>query len=456
MDDSRIMVIGQPRRADLDAYREALDELVDVQTEIDRLQARRARVLVRVQSSGLRVHGPLGPDGAADPRPSGKDLEFAHRSLRLEVGMSLRVSEHSAANLLSEAELLVRDLPETLAAVDEGRLTYRAASVIAGQAVSVDASKRAEFDTAALRIARDVAPSRLRARLVVLRDRVDPVPAVVRHAAARAERRVSLEDVDDGMSWLSAYLPSIEAHAIDHRLTGIARKSAELDDEAGIVDSRTLQQRRADLLIELIAADRIGPDDIGPDDIDAAIADRERRFARARDLGRFNGIRPTVVVTVPVQTLLDPSASTEQAMLDGAVPIDPVSARELTANAPGLYRMLTHPHTGVALDLGRERYQVSTELRLWLRMRDGTCRAPGCGRPARGCDIDHTVDWQYGGSTRSDNLAHLCRGHHTLKHQTRWAIRQQPDGTIEWRSPTGREYATRPAGVLPVGSVPDQ
>lgn len=451
MDDPRIMVIGQAHRVDLDAYRDALDELVDVQAEIDRLQARRARTLLRVQEVGLRVHGPLHTAGGRDPQSSSKGLEFAHRSLRAEVGMSLRISEYSAANLLSQAVLLARDLPTTLDAVERGRLTFRAASIIAGQALSVDASCRAEFDVAAVRIAREVAPSRLRSRLAALRDRIVPIPSAERHAAARAERRVSIEDVEDGMSWLSAYLPSVEAHAIDYRLSGIARRAAEFDDEDGITDRRTFVQRRADLLVELIAADYIGPDEL-----EISAADRERRFARGQDLGRFNGIRPTVVVTVPVQALLDPTAVTEPAMLDGVVPIDPVTARELTANAPGLYRMLVDPHTGVGLDLGRERYRVSTELRLWLRLRDGTCRFPGCGRPARGCDVDHTVDWQFGGRTRSDNLAHLCRGHHTLKHQTRWSIRQRPDGTIEWRSPTGRDYTTRPAGVIAVGVAANQ
>lgn len=409
MDDPRIMVIGQARRADLEAYRDALDDLVDVQAELDRLQARRARALVRVQEVGLRVHGPLDASGTAQDRPSAQDTEFAHRSLRAEVGVSLRLSEHAAASLLAEAGVLVRDLTACQTAVESGLLTFRAASVIAHQALSIAPAHRAEFDAAALRIALSVAPSRLRSRLLALRDRVVPLPSAERHAAARVGRRVSVEDVEDGMSWLSAYLPSVEAHAIDHRLTDVARAAAEFD---------------------------------------AAEAERERRFARGRDLGRFNRIRPTVVVTVPIQTLLDPSAVAEPAMLDGVVPIDPISARELTANAPSLYRLLTDPHTGVGLDLGRKRYQVSTELRLWLRLRDGTCRFPGCGRPTKGCDVDHTVDWQFGGRTRADNLAHLCRGHHTLKHQTRWGIRQLPDGTIEWRSPTGREYSTRPAGVV--------
>jgi len=437
--DHRIVAFGPERRADLDAYRDALDELVTVQAEIDRLQAERARRLARVQEAGLRVH--RDADDA-----TGKALELAHRSLRLEVAMSLRASEYSVGAMLGEAQTLVERLPATLAAVEGGRMTYRAASVIAGEALRVDAERCADFDEAAVRLAASVAPSRLRARLRVLRERIAARPAVERHEEARAARRVVVEDDEDGMSWLHAYLPSVEAHAIDHRLRAVAHAVEDLDADEGVRDGRTLAQRRADLLVELVAADFIPAGGSA-----AADAERERRFARGQDLGRFNRVRAQVVVTVPVQTLLDADipgvdpAAVEPPMLDGIVPIDPATARELAANAPSLYRLLVDPHTGARLDLGRERYQVSTGLRLWLRLRDGTCRAPGCGRPAQGCDLDHTIDWQYGGATRADNLAHLCRGHHTLKHQTRTRIEQHPDGTITWRTPTGREYSTRPS-----------
>jgi len=440
----RIVAFGEGRQADLDAYTNALDELVAIQAEIDRLHARRVRALARVQEAGLRVH--LDPD---DDASDGKTLEYAHRSLRLEVAMSLGISEYATGGLLTEADSLVRRVPETLSALEAGRVTYRAAGLIAGEALQVSTERGEEFDRSALRLAVSVAPSRLRGRLRELRERLEVRPAVQRHAEARAERRVVLEDAEDGMSWLHAYLPSAEAHAIDHRLRAIAYASAEFDAADGIRDARTIAQRRADVLVDLVAADYVSADEA-----ETSEADRERRHARGMDLGRFRGVRPTVVVTVPVQTLLGadipgvPAGAVEPAMLDGIVPIDPATARELVANAPSLYRLLVDPHTGERLDLGRERYQVSPGLRLWLRLRDGTCRAPGCGRPAYGCDVDHTLDWQYGGATRADNLAHLCRGHHTLKHQTRTRIEQHPDGTITWRTPSGREYTTKPSGRL--------
>lgn len=83
--------------------------------------------------------------------------------------------------------------------------------------------------------------------------------------------------------------------------------------------------------------------------------------------------------------------------------------RRLTAEAPSCYRLLTDPHTGARLDLSRTSYRPSAGLRLWLRLRDDTCRFPSCGRAAARCDLDHTVAWEHGGSTEAANLAHLCR-----------------------------------------------
>jgi hypothetical protein len=83
-------------------------------------------------------------------------------------------------------------------------------------------------------------------------------------------------------------------------------------------------------------------------------------------------------------------------------------------------------------------------LRVWLRVRDGTCRFPGCNRRAGPCDIDHTHDWALGGPTNHDNLAHLCPGHHTLKGAGGWQVRQTGGGNLEWTSPSGLHYPTEP------------
>ena len=155
------------------------------------------------------------------------------------------------------------------------------------------------------------------------------------------------------------------------------------------------------------------------------------------------GIRPTVFVTVPMLTLLGEDIPAD---LNGYGPIDAVTARRLAANAPSFIRLLTHPETGVVLSVGRDRYKVPKDLRMYLAVRDGTCRCPGCSMPVARSDLDHTVDWQLGGETKASNLAFLCRGHHLLKHATGWTVEQDPGGSgiLTWTSPTGRKYRTEP------------
>ncbi|MGO1539281.1 MAG: hypothetical protein ACTHW3_07895, partial [Leucobacter sp.] len=44
---------------------------------------------------------------------------------------------------------------------------------------------------------------------------------------------------------------------------------------------------------------------------------------------------------------------------------------------------------------------------------------------------------------------HLCRGHHLLRHQTPWSYTQRQGGVLEWTSPSGRVYVTKPlSGVM--------
>lgn len=170
-------------------------------------------------------------------------------------------------------------------------------------------------------------------------------------------------------------------------------------------------------------------------------------------LPSMRGIRPTVAVTVPVMTLL--GTSEEPGHLEGYGPIDASTARDLAARAPSFTRILTHPENGVVLSVGRDTYTVPADLKRWLRLRDETCRFPGCQRRAARCDIDHVIDWAHDGTTDHDNLIHLCRHHHRIKHQTGWTVSMHPggpgrsNGITAWSSPTGRTYTDHPTLELP-------
>jgi hypothetical protein len=89
-------------------------------------------------------------------------------------------------------------------------------------------------------------------------------------------------------------------------------------------------------------------------------------------------------------------------------------------------------------------YQPSRKLRHLVRARSTKCSAPGCGRPAARCDLDHTVAWDKGGLTCECDLAPLCRHHHRCKQAEGWQLTQPEPGVLVWRTPVGRTYATTP------------
>ncbi|MFV0252008.1 MAG: HNH endonuclease signature motif containing protein [Beutenbergiaceae bacterium] len=111
-------------------------------------------------------------------------------------------------------------------------------------------------------------------------------------------------------------------------------------------------------------------------------------------------------------------------------------------------RVIVRPVLDLAVDKGVDRYEIPDRIAEQAVLRDETCVFPHCGRDARNCDLDHIEPYQANrgdgdrpSQTRPANLAPLCREHHNLKTQRRWAYRRLPDGGYEWRSEvTGRRY----------------
>ena len=223
----------------------------------------------------------------------------------------------------------------------------------------------------------------------------------------------------DGMASLVLYDSVDRVQSAYDRVTNAAL-SLQGPDEP-----RTLTQLRTDVLTDVLI-DGVTPSGLG------------------------KGIRATVNVTVPVLTLM--GSSEEAGHLEGYGPIDPDTARRLAAGAPSFTRLLVHPETGVVLSVGRTSYKVPKDLKRWLRIRDETCRFPGCNRAAAHSDLDHSLDWQFQGRTAHDNLAHLCPGCNSLKSETGWRLKHLGDGRLEWTSPTvAASPANQPRTWRPTG-----
>ncbi|WP_159440544.1 HNH endonuclease [Tersicoccus phoenicis] len=109
---------------------------------------------------------------------------------------------------------------------------------------------------------------------------------------------------------------------------------------------------------------------------------------------------------------------------------------------PGVSPVVPVP---VLVTTGRQ-YRIPAALRRALQVRDGTCRFPGCRRSAAVCDLDHVTAWVEGGESTPENLAHLCRKHHVLKHHSGWTVTTE-NGLTDTGSPgqPGAAAVTRPA-----------
>lgn len=370
---------------------QVLDLIAGTDRTIGQVQAQQLRALARF----------------ADLRPGDPFAEFAPD----ELAPVLRVSRGVAERRLRLAVALVRRLPATLLALEHGELDLAKAALVVELTEPLSDRQAAQVEGDVLAGASTQTGPQLRQTLRRAVLRADPDGAQARHQHRLADRAVSIRPAEDGMANLVAYLAATDAEAIFHRISELARAGAS-------GDTRTMDQRRTDVFVDVMLGRTSG----GP--------------ARAT---------ADIQVTVAASTLL--GLDDQPAELAGYGPITAQMARDLAADGTWR-RILTDPATGSVLEVGRRTYRPPSAMVDQVRARDRTCRFPGCRQPARRCDIDHGLPYPHG-PTSPCNLSCLCRHHHRLKHEAGWQLLIQPDGVLTWVSPTGRRYDTAPPALLP-------
>ena len=348
-----------------------------------------------------------------------------------EMAAALRVSDRTVQARMADAVWRVERFPLVWAAQGSGRISAAHARAICDAAEHLeDATDRDSYSAEMVAFAESESPNRVSRRGRRVAERFQPRSMDERHADAREKRSVWVKDTGDGMTQLGLLGPSALVHGVFERLTAMAkavRSSASEQDHDAVqeqsvrgADTRTLNQIRADIALDLLLSGAPA----GHDTADELLA----------------AITASVSVTVPVTSLM--GRATAPAELNGRTPMDLATARRLAGAASGWDRILTHPITGALLSV--DRYRPSAELRRHLRARDQRCRFPNCGHAATHSDIDHHHDAAHGGATTVENLGHLCRRHHVLKHHSPWHVEPLGDGTYAWTSPTGRTYIDKP------------
>ncbi|MGO4679161.1 DUF222 domain-containing protein, partial [Microbacterium sp. 2MCAF23] len=229
-----------------------LDGLQEDDVELNQRAVRRAERVVEVVDLARR-HPEIYTvgDGA-------QDADHARRSVFFDVAVRLQISENEARSLECTASTAAEYLPLLWEHARDGFVSLRFVEAAVSAVLRLrapagaDASARAYandaialIDQTASRWALRLPVSTFRRRVTVLADRLDPTPAEHRHARGMVDRRVVVDDAGDGMSWLTALIPTVKTTAIKRRLTSTA-KHLQKDRREG----RTRDQVRADLLCD--------------------------------------------------------------------------------------------------------------------------------------------------------------------------------------------------------------
>jgi len=106
----------------------------------------------------------------------------------------------------------------------------------------------------------------------------------------------------------------------------------------------------------------------------------------------------------------------------------------------GWNAVVSDPETGEPLHVVSVKRRPTTRQQKMIRALHPVCVFPGCRMPAVDCDLDHCVDYAFGGPTTVGNHAPLCRHHHMSKHQDGWRYAKTGRVGVDWVSPFGHTY----------------
>jgi hypothetical protein len=365
---------------------EAIDYLHHVEQQLSTWQARKVRTLAHFHSLRRDV---VDAKYAAD-----------------EIAAALSWAPRIASAQMTTAVHLMERLPETVDAVESGRLDMTKARAILDwtDPLPVEQARQVAATVQEWSIGRTATAVRQKLAREVIK--TDPHGAETRRKARLKYRQVSYHKDKDGMACLSVYDSADHLRALYELLDHLARQAKA----AG--DGHTLDALRADAFASLLAGTKPAPVELR--------------------------------VTIPASVLA--GVSNAPGWLHGYGPVTSQHVWELAQQSQFWRRVITDPLTGTVMEVSRR--HPSTALRDYVNTRTPTCIGIGCSRPSESCETDHTHDHAAGGPTSADNLGPACRHHNLIKFEGGWTLEQPEAGLYVWTTPTGRRYEVESEPVV--------
>jgi hypothetical protein len=273
-------------------------------------------------------------------------------------------------------------MPATSEAFESGDLDTTRVAMLA-DARRADPEAFAATETSLVDAAVTQSHGNLRKVIAYWRQAVDGPGELEREERLHGQRRLDISSTLDGMVRIDAQLDPESGQIVLTAINSLAEPWGKDGD-----DPRTPKQRRADALTEI-----------------------SRDALDHKDLPTRGGRKPHVDVVVSLEALEGRLGHRAEI---GDTVITPETARRLLCDA-AVSRIVTVGDSQI-LDVGRSTRTIPAAIRRAVEVRDRQCRAKGCDRPPRWCDVHHLDHWADGGETKVERLVLLCRFHHRLIH----------------------------------------
>ncbi|MFB3051909.1 MAG: DUF222 domain-containing protein, partial [Acidimicrobiia bacterium] len=295
------------------------------------------------------------------------EVEFAST----EIGAALHLTRQAADGQLGFALRLRERLPSVWEILHCGDIDVRRARIIVDGTDHLTEGTARQVADAILDAAPKLTTGQLAARIRRLSVETDPEEAQTRYETAVEDRRVVIEPTSDGTANLYAInLPADRAAVIKHRL-----HSGALDlKTAG--ETRTMDQLRTDVFLDLLESNHSDPINTGGGVVD---------------------------VQIPLPTLV--GVDNLAVEIPGLGPVLAQVGRNIAAQSDREWRYTITGTDGAILDVGLMPRRPTAALKRLVQAQHRTCIFPGCRMPSGDCDLDHTVAVKNGGPTTENNLA---------------------------------------------------
>lgn len=400
-----------------------------------------AQLLVELHDDALRAAREHAADPGGHHDADGRQIPVTVRSAEREATASavrqaaqaLRLSPHRTRTMLGAARVWHEEMPHTLTALREGRLSEERALLLVKETACLTPEDRGLVDTDLCADPATLDGVGTRRLVGLIRERahqIDPAALVERAARAVTERCVTIRPAPDAMAYVTALLPMAQGVQVYAAL----KLAAESARHTGS-DERSTGQIMADTLVE-----------------------------RATGQERAAGVPVTVNLVVSDAALLA-GGHQPAVVLDGTGvghgTIPAAVARNLVAGALDLdaawLRTVYSTAQGDLIGTSSRRRFFADGLADLLRIRDqGVCRTPWCDAPIR--HLDHVRPAADGGPTSLANGQGLCAACNQAKEAPGWRSTAGTDTAtgrhiVVSTSPTGHEYrSVAPSSPAPAPS----